>query len=184
MTKKNKLSVLLGKRGTGKTYLAKKKTEFKTRVLAFDTIKEFDKKDYKIVSSIEELETQMQKETFHIRVWDEYNDEDFFNKVCEVAYLHEDFIFFIDEIDQNAGATFCPKGLKKIVNYGRHKNIELICTARSPAEIPKMLIGQMTDLYMFRIIEPNHLKYLSGIYDGDINKIRTLADYKFVHFKT
>ena len=159
-------------------------TEFQTRVVAFDTIREFDLPDYEVVSTLEELERQMQKETFRVRVWDEYNDEEFFDKVCELVYTFEDFIFIIDEVDQYCGASFCSPGFRKLINYGRHQSIEIICTARSPAEIPKMLIGQTTDMYFFRIMEPNHLKYIGGIYDGDVNEIKALPDQKHIHFKT
>jgi len=159
-------------------------TEFSPRVLAFDTIREFDKEGYEVVSTVEELETQMTKESFHIRVWDNLEDENFFNDVCEVAARFEDFILFVDEVDQHCGATYCPVGFKKLINYGRHQSIEIIATARSPAEIPKLLIGQTTDIYFFRIMEPNHLKYIAGIYDGDVDEIKALPDHKHIHFKT
>ena len=176
--------MILGKRATGKTHLTKQLVEFQPRVIAFDTIREFDLADYDVVSSIEELEKRIQNDTFRIRVWDDYDDEEFFDKVCELLYQYENFIFIIDEVDQYCGPSFCSTGFKRLINYGRHQSIEIICTARSPAEIPKMLIGQTTDLYFFRIMEPNHLKYISGIYDGDVNDIKELPDHKHIHFKT
>ena len=182
--KVNKLSVILGKRATGKTHLTKEMVAFRPRVIAFDTIREFDIPDYEVVTTLEELERQMQKDTFRVRVWDEYNEEEFFDKVCELVNTFKDLIFIIDEVDQYCGASFCSTGFKKLINYGRHQSIEIICTARSPAEIPKMLIGQTTDLYFFRIMEPNHLKSIGGIYDGDVNDIKSLPNHEHIHFET
>ena len=159
-------------------------TEFRNRVLAFDTIREYDKRDYAVVTTLDELEKQMAKPSFRVRVWDDYKDENFFTDVCELAYLHQDFILVIDEVDQYCGANFSPTGFKKLINYGRHKNIEIICTSRSPAEIPKLLVSQMTDLYIFRMIEPNHLKYICSIYNGSPEDIKKLEDWKFIHFRT
>lgn len=159
-------------------------TEFHTRVVVFDTIREFDKPDYDIVDSLELLEEKLLQDSFRIRVWHDLDNETFFDDVCELIFQHSDLLFIIDEVDQHTGATYCPTGFRKIINYGRHQSIEIICTSRSPAEIPKMLIGQTTDIYFFRITEPNHLRYLAGIYDRDIDEIKALPNHKHIHFET
>jgi hypothetical protein len=170
----------------GKTYQTKQMVEFQSRVVVFDSVRSFDLPDYKVVESVEELEKIMQQDTFRVRVWDEYNEEagDFFDRVCELIYDHEDLIFIVDEVDNYCGSSYCNQGFRKIINYGRHKNIEVIVTARRAADIPKLVIGEATEFFFFQMIEPNQLKYLSGIYDGDVEKIKELPKHEHIHFKT
>jgi hypothetical protein len=170
----------------GKTHLAKQMTECRLRVVVFDSVKSFDLADYEVVETVEELEKLMEQDTFRVRVWDEYNEEagELFDRVCELVYEHEDLIFIVDEADNYCGSSYCSNGFRKIINYGRHQSIEVIVTARRAADIPKLVIGEATEFFFFQIIEPNQLKYLSGIYDGDVEKIKELPKHEHIHFQT
>lgn len=168
----------------GKTYLAKKLTDFRTRVLVYDTVREFDKGNYVVVASIKELELQLEQQAFNVRFWDDFRNEETFNAVCELAYEFQDFIFVVDEVEQFTTLKYCPPGLKRLINLGRHKSIELISTSQTPSEIPTLLRSQVTDYYFLRMHEPAHLDYVRKIYDGNIEHVKNLNEQEHIHYIT
>lgn len=167
--KSNNLSLILAKKGSGKTTLA--------TALAFCNDKplfiispnymsiahwELDK-----INDIDiDLEAMKKKKYSHLF----YIEKDDFNEILGDLIQLESVCIFIDELDfylgnrsDNEDAFF------KLINYGRHKQNDLIAVSRRLQDIPKTLTSQMDTLYIGKIgLDLNDKKYLNSYLPSEV----------------
>jgi len=86
----------------------------------------------------------------------------------------------IDEIDMISSPTSIPKELDSLIRYGRHQEVDIIATARRPAEVHRNLTANSDDIYVYQTHEPRDLSYLSRFMDVD--KIKSLEQYSCLHY--
>lgn len=85
----------------------------------------------------------------------------------------------IDEIDLYCTPWDVYGDLLNIIKYGRHKEINLIGIAQRPANVNRSLTAQADVKIIFRITEPTDLKYLQKFCQVVPDSVRGLPDHKY-----
>lgn len=174
----SKLLVILGQRGKGKSFLAKRLiSQITNKVFIYDPLNEYDAGDY-CGDNFETLFNFVECQSSVIRFSSD-NDNDF-DRFCRVFYeTQSDAYLICDEVDKFAHAKFCPPYFKKIIRYGRHKNQGIIGIARRPANVSRDLTSQASLIVSFKQHEPRDVSYLAE-FMPDAEQVLTLPDYHFV----
>lgn len=93
-------------------------------------------------------------------------------------------VYVADELpdaleDGEPGESF-----KWVIRMGRKRNIRFICTFQRPAEIPRMVTAQASDMYFFQTNEPNDLEYVRKSCGKDAQDVvRNLPNHVAAHYK-
>jgi hypothetical protein len=71
----------------------------------------------------------------------------------------------------------------KLINFARHKEINIITTSRRPANINRSLTANTDTFYFAKISEPIDIKYFNSITGGaHENKLNELNKYEFLRY--
>jgi len=196
---KSKIEIIIGKRGLGKTTLLKKKIFFllpfepRANIIIFDTLFEYDTDDFFnfdsfiIIESIADFRKQINdfiENRMPIRIIfkpigiDGFKEETF-DQLCFFINILSNIHFFVDEADSFCNAYYVSENFRKIIEYGRHKNISLYCSARRFTALSRYLTSQANKLITFRQSEPRDLKLMSE-FGMDINAVKKLPDYVII----
>lgn len=163
MIRQNEITVILGKKGYGKTSYVVAETSFLDRLIFFDYNREYEKGF--IVQNPRELINYLRvnKKFFRIiyRPSAQYTVEQHFDFFSEICFALKNFTVVCEEIDLVSAAGKMPFGLKKIINYGRHNAINLLALSRRAHAIPRDLTANADTIVTFNQQEPRDLKYLS-----------------------
>jgi len=177
LKRKNEIRVILGKKGFGKTSYVIAETDELKRLVIFDYNREYTKG--KIISTPFELIQQLrlnQDGFFRLiyRPSDEFSIQQHFEFFSEIVYEIPNSYVVMEEIDLVSTAGFMPEGLQKIINYGRHKAINLFAISRRAHKVPRDLTANADVIVTFNQQEPRDIKYLCD-YMGEVGeKVREL----------
>ena len=177
-TTQAKSSCIFGKRGQGKTTLARNLYKGKERLIIVDTLGEHDLP--MIFDSPLTLHRQLTKAPYKFQISQRYRKSD-----IEIIFLIlqkvKDYTLVLEEADFYCKPSYTPEGLEWLIQYGRHTNVEIIATSRRPAKVSRDLTGQADYFYTFRFTEPRDLKYLSDFLGNEkAREILHLPDHKFI----
>ena len=179
----NEVIVIFGKRGSGKTTLAKRLILGRNRLFIFDTLREYEVG--LVTNDLDEVMERLvdrEHKIFRISYSPEINEKEAFDYICQLLYTMKDITFLIEEIDNYCSAMTSPEMLSKIIRYGRHQNISLITTARRTADVPRILTAMATEFCIFSHHEPRDLDYFSHLFSPEIaEKIRRLPAFHYLH---
>jgi hypothetical protein len=111
-------------------------------------------------------------------------------KVGVLAYATGNLLLCIDEMGMlTEGGQFMPdaKGkepiLKAIVHYGRHRKIDVICTAQRPTDVARRYTALCTELRCFQTNENKDLTYLEErMGQSATSKLAALPKFTFLHW--
>jgi len=184
--KEKKVVLVLGQRGTGKSYAARKLAEGMKRLIIYDTLGEYDGEGVSC-ESLDEFKKyflSVYKDNFRIVYQpsnpgsDEGRQE--FNEICGYLYDCGDLVLMVEEID-----TFCPGNsmldqLANIIQRGRHKNISFIGVSQRPVGIPKIITSQAKTIYTFLHREPRDIEYLRDFIGQEAEQISDLGQYEYL----
>ena len=182
---RNKKIVIFGKTGCGKSYLINHKLlkERITRHLViWDYIGEYDVHGI-IIDNYENfvryaMECTEENKTMKVVL---RLDVEFFPSVCEVVNSIGNILFIVEEIDTVTSANYLPKELGNILRFGRHYNVHLIVTSKRPAEVPRLLTSQSSEIYAFQTNEKIDLKYIEDYARISKEEIQNLKIYNDKH---
>lgn len=179
MKRENEIITILGKKGGGKTSLAANLTNESNRLIIFDYNREYERG--LIVTNPPKLAQELQKyyqSSFRIiyRPDESLLLDEQFEGFSLIAHAMTNYTLVIEEIDLVASAGFMPQGLQKIINYGRHKGINLIGLSRRAFKVPRDLTSNSDKVIIAGPLnEPRDIKYLADFMDSsDAEKVRNL----------
>lgn len=177
MQRKNQISVILGKKGYGKTSYVVSQTNDLTRLIIFDYNREYQKG--KIISTPQELIEQARLNLggmFRLIYRPDINIDidDHFHFFSEICFRVQNYTLAIEEIDLVSSAGVMPSGLKKIINYGRHNAINLLAISRRAHMVPRDLTANADLIVSFNQQEPRDVKYLTDYMGEAGEKVRDL----------
>lgn len=160
----NTLEVILGMKGSGKTSLCLNKTRGLDRVLFWDYLREYN--EGYVVSDPEEfikvlIANHNKKFRIIYRPDDSRTIDDHFEIFSRAVYSVPNVTVVIEELDLISGSNEMSDGLKKLINYGRHRGINFIGLSRRAHRIPRDLTANADFIYSFYQQEPRDIKYLS-----------------------
>jgi len=167
--------IILGKRGSGKSYLANELIKKLDNAIVLD-VNGDDYTDLQIAES--ELDYQKYKK-LRVVAYNSDIEDSFFESITK---LH-DRIIVIDECDRFCSPYNINDNLDSLIRYGRHKNISMILISRRPAELHRNITANTNEIICFKMIEPRDIEYLRKIDVDFANKVKNLGLYEFAKIK-
>jgi len=178
------IELILGKRGSGKSYLAKKMVLQHSRYLIYDTLGEYT--DGVVIQSLAELSTFWEKvyrKKFRI-IYQPLDPELEFDAICELVWQCENMTFLVEEVDRYARPLAMSLPFKEIIQRGRHHDITFIGVTQRPHGVDKLITSQAKAMYIFNTTEPRDIKYFQEVVgDGVIEKFAELKQYEYVKWQ-
>ena len=178
-----KIKLIFGKRGSGKSYLAKKMIGAEQRLVVYDTLGEYNQGV--IFDSV-------QWKAF-LQFWDSVYRSNFrliyrplepaaeIDRIANLVYLCGDVTFLVEEIDCFCTSQQISEHFAHIIQRGRHRNVTLIGVTQRPYGIHRLLTSQAKEIYVFNTNEVRDREYLRNLLGQDIEaKLDQLKQYEFV----
>ena len=183
MTEK-KISLVFGKRGAGKSYLAADLLSGFDRVLIFDTLGEykqgvvFDK-----VGDLARFWKTVYRGKFRL-IYRPTRPAEEFEAVAALVWNCGDLCFLVEEIDCFGSVQKIPEHFANIIQRGRHNNITLIGVTQRPFGIHRLLTSQAKEICIFNTNEPRDREYLRLLLGQEVEeKLDQLKEFEFVRWK-
>jgi hypothetical protein len=190
--KRTDIHTILGRRETGKSYLAKKIADKYPRLLIFDTLDDplyVDIKNH--FYDIKELfnflkKTENEKYFKAVYHFDASLDDPQilaeFDLICMIVFYRTDMTILVEEVQtfSNTSAWGLSKWFRNLIFKGRHSNISIICTTQTPSNLNKKILGQTNYLYCGQLSTKADIDYVEQFTDLDGVEIQNLADRKFI----
>lgn len=174
--------LVLGKRGSGKSWRLRALLEQEPRFVLYNTLGEPTYGSFPSVDSFPSLLAALENPAPLLRVnyiWDgRMGREKDFEFVCQAVYEKGDCVFAVDEVDLFTSPNFLPRHLDRIVSLGRHRNIRFFCATRRPKEIPPLIRAQAGTIISFRQTEPLDLEWCQQVMGEEAGRLPTLGQYK------
>jgi hypothetical protein len=194
------ISVVLGRRGSGKSVLALSLFERARRsercpAVIVDTLMEYQ--GY-MLSRPDQLEewigesvswaSDLHRTQSALKVRVDCRDPDDLRTVVDALRswtapdpVKRAGLLLIDECSYWSKPQWTSPALSALVRYGRHWILHLIAVGRRPAEISRELTSQADRFYIFRMTEPVDLEWIAKILEpADVERIKTLGRYRFM----
>lgn len=128
--------------------------------------------------------------------WSEHYDKDFriiyrplepleeFDAVCELVWNCGNCMFLVEEVDTFCGSYEMTREFAHIIQRGRHRAITLIAVSQRPYRINRTLSSQAKEMIIFMQTEPRDIQFLSEFLGADVECLRTLKQYHYVHWES
>jgi len=181
-----KIILIFGKRGSGKSYLAKKIIETEPRLVIFDTMSEYENG---VVFGAETFDQclgfwrRVYRQNFRI-IYQPLNPDAEIERICQLVYNLGNCCFLVEEIDCYCSTHQISETFAAIVQRGRHKNITLVGITQRPYGIHRLLTRQAKEIYVFNTNEPRDREYLRILLGQEIEtKLDSLQQYQFVKWQ-
>lgn len=177
---------VFGKSGFGKSFFIKNYIvpNYKN-IICFDTQNEYNSEyGFTPVNSINDLSMLLgyyrktHKKDFKIALKFQENFEDYL-LALDMLYNAENYTLMIDEINIFGSNLKIHHTISKVVNIGRHSNVNLIVAARRLFQT-NIIIRSQTNLFVFfKMTENSDLKYIQGISNKQFaNDVLNLEKYQ------
>lgn len=185
MTEK-KIILIFGKRGSGKSYLAKKLIENEPRLIVFDTMSEYENGVVFGTENYDKLLEFWQKVyrgRFRL-IYQPIKPYTEIEQICDLVYTLGNCCFMVEEIDCYCTAYQISDTFAAVIQRGRHKNITLIGITQRPYGIHRLLTSQAKEIYIFNTNEPRDREYLRTLLGQEIEtKLDALKQYEYIHWQ-
>lgn len=181
-----KVILVIGKRGSGKSYLTKKMIAEHRRLLVYDIMSEYTG------GIVFETETNDKFSQF----WGHVYKKDFklifrpiqpkqeIDHLARLVFALGDMTFVVEEIDSICTAYDLPESFSRIIARGRHRNITLVGVTPAPFGIHRDLTRQAKEIYIFNTKEPRDRDYLKNLLGQEIEaKLDALEQYEYVKWE-
>lgn len=189
---------IMGKRGSGKTTLARKIQRCYPRLVIIDRVGEYASEKGKGVWHVETMEgfgraikATLSESAFRIFVHfpiESDNHDEFFNQVLYICYKREEFCEYqsslcivIDEVQNFARHNYIPRYFREVLLTGRHQNLGLIACSQRPANVHKDILANSHHIFCSNVSEANDLNYLKSMLGSAADRLRGLKQFHFLH---
>jgi len=181
-----KIILIIGKRGSGKSYLAQRMIVKDRRLLIYDIMSEYT--DGVVFGT----ETQSEFRRF----WFTTYKKDFrliyrpiqpkkeIEDLARLVFALGHMTFLVEEIDSICTAYDLPETFSRLIARGRHQNITLIGVTPAPFGIHRDLTRQAKEIYVFNTKEPRDRDYLRNLLGQEIEaKLDALEQFQYVKWE-
>lgn len=179
--KDNRVNIIIGSTGCGKSTLARKVIEGSTRLICFDLLGDYDCEPVTKCSEILEIIRDRPEFRLSFRPVSTAALVESFNYVCRlckeygnITLLIEEFSLYTEKLDSN---------FYDLLLMGRHWKVNLVIITQQTDErcLPKKVVREAHNFYAFRFDEPYALYYLKNYVDVEV--IKSLPQYTFINLK-
>lgn len=179
----NLIVTVLGRKGSGKTTLARKISHEYERVIAFDWVGEFGTEDrFELVAGLREgadaLVKASGRKRYRVSIRGLTREETY--RLFAVASKLKRALLIVDEASNYCSAAFLPDEIATLVRYGRHNELSQLYIARRPSEVNRELTAQSDLVVTFQQQEPRDLEYLRALMGKVGDRARELGRYQII----
>lgn len=176
----NKVTLIIGRKGSGKSFLANILSKQINRIVILDTQNEYiggfivqDQDSFYPIA-----ENLFQRENFRL-IAKFGNSVDDYEDVIEWLWESDfrDYTILFEEINIFASPQSISKTVHNMISLGRHKNLNVIAVAQRPFMIHPIFRSQTDQLIVFNTIEPRDLKELEK-YGVPTREVQALKQYE------
>lgn len=189
---------IMGKRGSGKTTLARKIQRCFPRLVIIDRVGDYKNESGKNVWHVQTMEgfgkaikATLSESAFKIIVQfpvESDNHDELFNQVLYVCYKRDDYCelqsslcIVIDEVHNFARHNFIPRYFREVLLTGRHQNLGVIACSQRPANVHKDILANSHHIFCANLNEANDINYLKGAIGSVAERLRELPQFHFLH---
>ena len=180
------ITLIFGKRGSGKTLLAQRRCQDRKRLLIYDSIGEYTNGVViEDLQALKEFWVKVYRGNFKI-IYQPIDPEGDFDTLCRLVYECEDLTFLVEELDRYSKPLTLSQPFKEIIQRGRHikYNIELIGVTQRPHGVDKLLTSQAKQMYIFNTTEPRDVDYFKDTIGYPVVvKIAALQEFEYVKYQ-
>jgi hypothetical protein len=177
------IELVFGKRGSGKSFLAKKLLQQHDRYIVYDTLGEYT--EGVIVQDLEELKAlwgKVYRRPFRI-IYQPLDPDGEFPIIATYVLRCGNVTLLIEEVDRYARPLAMCQQFKEIVQRGRHNNIALIGVTQRPPGVDRLLTSQAKKMCIFNTSEPRDIEYFKDVIGDTVAaKIEQLKQYEYVEW--
>lgn len=182
MTDEKKITLIIGQRGSGKSYLARKLIQVEPRYLIYDIMSEYN--EGVIFESEEHAKfcyfwMMTYRRPFRL-IYRPLLPKEQIDLIADLVFECGNMMFVIEEIEAYCGANYISDQLAAIIQRGRHKNISLIGILHRPNNVSRLLTSQAKVIYVFATREPRDIDYLKSLLGSEIEPV--LEKLPLFHF--
>jgi len=187
-----KVILVLGKRGGGKSYLAKSLLKNYDRYIIFDTLGEYtDGVCFDNLKDLGEFWDKYFDTKFRLiyqplnpyKIIDKENEKTEFDIVCDLVWDCGNMALIVEEIDTFCSSMAITDSFANVIQRGRHRDITLIGISQRPYGINRLISSQSKEIYSFVMTEPRDIDYLSQYIGKDVEQIRELGQYQYLKWE-
>lgn len=152
--KRRTITAIVGKTGYGKSYFTKQLLygDPTNRIVIFDVMVEYGflvEKDYKIFYDVDNFKQYMSDNyDGKIKAIIQFDDVDDYLQAFQICYIVGSIMVVVEEIHQYSNQFGTVKPLEKIIRFGRHKQVSLICITHRFTDL-SLIIRQNLDVVVF-----------------------------------
>ncbi|MCG3206250.1 MAG: hypothetical protein KCHDKBKB_02984 [Elusimicrobia bacterium] len=177
---------ICGKRGSGKTELAKRiitrNAIYGVTYVVIDPLSHYEKNSQFTAHNIIVNPSRFRIERNAINVYKSRNDVELF--ITNVMTKERSFFLVVDEIDMilpNNGAGINPI-MHELIHYGRHYDIALLGTARRIQNVHKDYLSGCDRLFLFRMWAHRDIKIIEENASKEVaQKVRNLREHQYLN---
>lgn len=176
----NTVFVILGRKGSGKSYLSSQIIEEYDRVIVLDSLGEYEGT---VTDGLEETVRTILavKDKPRFRIVARILAAEDAEKIMRLVYEIPNCLFVIEETSLYCSPSYLPDDLARLIRYGRHREISLLFVSRRPSELHRDLTAQADLVVTFQQQEPRDITYLGQIFGRDVAASTVNLDrYQFV----
>lgn len=182
----NKILAILGRKGSGKTYLARQMINKAPRLIVFDPQRQFTDCGVVIEDrlSLAEYIAAISGGDFRIiyqPVFDVRGDEDLiqveFSFICRCVGRMSSLVFVIDEFDRCIGRDYT---MKNLIQTGRHAGISIIATTIRYTDATRDFTAQADAVISFQCTEPGDVRYFRDRFGDMAERLPYLPLYHYI----
>lgn len=178
------ISLIFGKRGSGKSYLAAHLLQQHDRYFIYDTLGEYtDGVIFDNISDLSEFWKSVYRDKFKI-IYRPTQPAAEFNAITKLVWKCKDLAFLVEEIDTFGTPYKIEEDFANIIQRGRHRHITLIGVTQRPFGINRLLTSQAKQVFIFNSNEPRDRIYLKEFAGAEIiAQLDSLEQYEFCVWK-
>jgi DNA helicase HerA-like ATPase len=175
---RNVIGTILGRKGTGKSWLVREiLTEF-PRVLILDTVAEYGAKDGAVIAdgfaqALSALEEADGSDAFKISI--RLVNEQHALAIAEIVWEFRNVLFVVEEASAYLKPQAIPDPFKRLVLMGRHRGISQLYVAQRPARLHRDLTTQSDFVVTFQQHGSTDIAYLADVFGDDAKLARELS---------
>jgi hypothetical protein len=187
MPNPNKADIItvLGQSGSGKSSWVQARLASLPRFILWDTLGEYV--GFTVCESRAELYKHITKRSTGlfqvIYNGTDENEEESMDWICQLVEQIENLCFIVEEVDQYASPGVIPAGLRSLLKRGRHRGISMVFVTRRPAEVNRLITAQSKRFVLFRVVEPNDLRYLRTFVGDHALTLPDLPELSFLDWQ-
>lgn len=165
-----KISLIFGKRGSGKSYLARKLIADCKRLVIYDTMREYDQGlIFEDFGELARFWRQVYRRDFRL-IYRPQDHEGDFRQIANFCWLCGRLTFLVEEIDIFSNPHTIDPAFRNIINRGRHQEINLIGIVQRPFGIHRSLTSQAKEVYAFNTNEPRDREYIKNLLGSEMDR--------------